>query len=135
MVPADADAEAQASAAQYIDLGCLLGDEAGLALRKDQDAACQSGPSGHGRKEGDRRECFVERVFFRVDRLPIAACRGSEDMIGYFDMVIAEVFGGLRPIPNFRRIIADGAGREKSAEFHGVLISVREDLTGGCGRL
>src|SRR5712671_36173 len=113
MVPADTDAKAQASAAQDIDFGCLLGDYAGLALRKDQDAACQSGLSGHGGEEGERRECFVERVLLRVDRLPIAACRCTEDMIGYLDMVIAEVFGGLRPIADFRRIVADRAGREK----------------------
>jgi hypothetical protein len=99
-----------------------------LALRKDQDAACQSGLSGHGGKECDRREGFVERVFFAVDRLPIAACRGTEDMIGDLDMAIAKVFCGLRPIADFRRIIADGAGREKSAEFHSVLVSVRKDL-------
>jgi hypothetical protein len=37
----------------------------------------------------------VERIFFGVDRLPIAARGGAEDMIGYLDMVIAEVFGGL----------------------------------------
>ena len=41
MVPADADAEAQPPAAQDIDFGCLLGDEAGLALRQDQHAAAQ----------------------------------------------------------------------------------------------
>ena len=124
MVPADTDAKAQASAAQDIDFGCLLGDYAGLALRKDQDAACQSGLCGHGGEEGERRECFVERVFFGVDRVPIAARGGTEDMIGYLDMVIAKVFGGLRPIADFCRIVADGAGREKSAEFHGLLVSV-----------
>src|SRR5690348_14526 len=56
--------------------------------------------------------------------LPVAACSGAEDMIGYLDMIIAEVFGGLRPIADFRRIVANRAGREKSAEFHWVLVSV-----------
>src|SRR5205823_1972336 len=68
------------------------------------------------------------------DRLPIAASGGTEDVIGYLDMVVAEVFGGLRPIADFRRIVADRAGREKSAEFHRVLASV-EGVTGGRGRL
>src|SRR5207237_6068690 len=93
---------------------------------------CQSGLSGHGGEKCERRKGFVECVLFAVDRLPVAARGGTEDMIGYLDMVIAKVFGGLRPIADFCRIVADGTGREKSAEFHGLLVSVREDLTGGC---
>jgi len=87
MVPADPDAKAQASAAQDIDFGCLLGDYAGLALRKDQDAACQFGLSGHGGEERQRREGFVERIFFGVDRLPIATRGCAEDVIRYLDML------------------------------------------------
>jgi len=110
VVPADTDAEAQPPTAQHIDFRRLLGDKAGLALR--------------GGEERKGREGFVERIFFGVDRLPIATRGGAEDMIGYLDMVIAEVFGGLRPIADFCRIIANRAGREKSAEFHWGLVSV-----------
>jgi hypothetical protein len=39
-------------------------------------------------------------------------------------MMIAEVFGSLCPIADFRRIVANRAGREKSAEFHRVFVSV-----------
>jgi hypothetical protein len=41
VVPADADAEAQPAAAEQIDLGSLLRDDAGLPLRQDQNAAGQ----------------------------------------------------------------------------------------------
>jgi hypothetical protein len=66
----------------------------------------------------------VERIFFGVDRLPIATRGCAEDVIRYLDMVIAEVFGGLRPIADFRRIVANRPGREECAEFHRVLVSV-----------
>ena len=45
VVPADADAEPQPPAAEDVDLGRLLGDEAGLALRRDQHAARQADAS------------------------------------------------------------------------------------------
>jgi hypothetical protein len=77
------------------------------------------------------RKRFVERIFFGVNRLPIAACGGAQDVIGYLDMVIAEVFDRLCPIADFRRIVANRAGREKSAEFHAVFVSVG-GLTGRC---
>ncbi len=38
LVPADADAEPQAAAGEDVDLGGLLGDEGGLALREHEDA-------------------------------------------------------------------------------------------------
>ena len=119
MVPADADAQAQPPTAQDVDFRRLLGDQAGLALRQDQHAAAQLDGPGDGGDEGHRREGLVEGVLLAVDRLPVAARGGAEDMVGDFDAVIAEVFRRLCPVTDPGRIGADVAGREEGGEQHG----------------
>ncbi len=42
VVPADAHAEAQPTAGQEINIGCLSCHERGLALRKDQDSGSET---------------------------------------------------------------------------------------------
>ncbi len=73
MIPADADAQAQPTLAQNIDLGCLLGDEAGLSLRQDEHAAGELDALCYRREEGERREGLVEGVGLVVDRRPAVA--------------------------------------------------------------
>ena len=90
------------AAAQDIDLGRLLGDDAGLALRQDEHAAAQLDGLGDGRNEGHRRESLMEGIVLAVGRLPIAARCGAEDVIGHLDAVEAEALRGLRPIADLR---------------------------------
>ena len=44
--PADADPEPQTTAAEAVDLGCLLGDEGGLAHGQDDDGGEQADALG-----------------------------------------------------------------------------------------
>src|SRR4051812_38734329 len=107
MVPAAADAESQAPAAQQIDFRRLLGDEPGLPLWCDEYPARQADFLRHRRKEAQRHEGFVERISFVISRSPAIPCRGAEHMIGHLDVRVAEILRGLRPVANPRRIAAD----------------------------
>ncbi len=123
MVPADADAESQPAAAQDVDLGRLLGDHAGLALRQDQHAAAQLDLLGDGGDEGHRREGLVKGIVLAVGRLPVAARGRAKDVIGDLDAVVAEILGGLRPIADLRRVGADVAGGEEGIQQHRRLLT------------
>src|SRR5713226_650970 len=66
VVPADADAEAQAASAQDVDLGGLLGHERGLALRQDEDAGDELELGGDRRQESEEHHELVEGMLVRV---------------------------------------------------------------------
>src|SRR5262249_2139776 len=63
VVPSEPDAEPQAPAAQEIDLRRLLGDEAGLPLRRDQNAAREPDGLGDRRQKAERHEGLVKDAF------------------------------------------------------------------------
>jgi hypothetical protein len=50
---ADGQAKGEPSAAQRVQAGRLLGQEARRALRRDQDAGQQPDAAGHGRRPGE----------------------------------------------------------------------------------
>ena len=60
VVPADADAQAQAPAGEDVHRGGLLGDERGLALGEDDDAGHQFQPLSAGAKVPEEHEGLVE---------------------------------------------------------------------------
>jgi len=64
MVPSDPDAEPEAPAAEEIDLRRLLGDDPGLPLRSDQDAAGEPDLLRDGGQKAERDEGLVESVLF-----------------------------------------------------------------------
>src|SRR5262249_43082173 len=118
VVPSEPDAEPQAPAAQEIDLRRLLGDEAGLALRRDQNAAREPDGLGDRRQKAERHEGLVEGRLLVVERNPAIPRRRAEDVIGYLDIGVAEIFRRLRPIADLRRIVADIERREEGVELH-----------------
>jgi hypothetical protein len=118
-IPADPDTEPQTSAAQDVGFGRLFRDQPGLALRKNQHAAGQPNRAGHRGQEAQGHERLVKRICLVVERRPAVARGRTEDMVGDLDAGIAEVFGRLRPIANFRRVAADVAGRKEGIEPHG----------------
>src|SRR5205085_8453377 len=65
-VPPEADAQAETTAAEKVDLGRLLGDQGGLALGEDDDA-------GHQLDRGDRGQIAEEH-----QRL----VKGGADVVG-----------------------------------------------------
>src|SRR5262249_12039518 len=107
VVPSEPDAEPQAPAAQEIDLRRLLGDDPGLALRGDQNAAREADGLGDRRQEAERHKGLVEGRLLVIERNPAIPRRRAEDVIGYLDIGVAEVFRSLRPIADLRRIVAD----------------------------
>jgi hypothetical protein len=61
-VVAGGDPQPQPPARHEVDIGCLPGDEHGLALREDQDPGHQLDLPGRRGEEGEGRERVVERV-------------------------------------------------------------------------
>ena len=59
-IPADADPQAQAPAAEHIDFGSLLGHQSGLALRQDQDRGYQLQLLGKASEITHEGQGFVE---------------------------------------------------------------------------
>src|SRR5215475_14246124 len=107
VVPSQTDAEPQAPAAQEIDLRRLLRDDSSLALRRDQNAAREPDGLGDRRQEAERHEGLVEVSLLVVELNPAIPRRRSEDVIGYLDIGVAEIFRRLRPIADLRGIVAD----------------------------
>src|SRR5262249_37486124 len=67
---------------------------------------------------GHRREGLVERVVLAVGRLPVAARRRAEHVVGDLDAVEAEILGRLAPVADLRRVGTDVARREEGIELH-----------------
>src|SRR4029077_1873413 len=80
VVPSQADAEPQAPAAQEIDLRRLLGDEAGLTLRCDQNTAPEPDGLADRRQKAERHEGLVEGRLLVVERNPAVPRRRAEDV-------------------------------------------------------
>src|SRR5262245_1261076 len=118
MVPSQTDAEPQASPAQEIDLHRLLGDDPGLALRRDQNAAGEPDILGDRCQKAERHKGLVKRILLVVQRNPAIPRRRSEDVIGDFDIGVAEILCRLRPITDLRGIAADIKRREEGIELH-----------------
>ncbi len=102
MVPADADAEPQASAAEDVDGRRLLGDEDGLPLREDDDAADESDALGGVREVAEEDEGLVEHAVEGVggrpasEGLPIGAIGhvGADHVVVGEDVVEAHLLDG-----------------------------------------
>ena len=85
-VPPGADAEAEAVAGHDGDLGSLLGDEHGLALRQDEHRRGELEVAGEGGGEGEERERLVE-----ADVLVVGALEAAGAVrVGPDDVVVGE---------------------------------------------
>ena len=107
VVPSQTNAEPQASTAQEIGLRRLLGDDPGLALRRDQNAGREPDSLGDRRQKAERHEGLVEGRLLVVERNPAIARRRAKDVIGDLDIGVAEIFRRLRPVTDLRGIVAD----------------------------
>src|SRR5262249_29643522 len=121
VIPPHPDAEPQASTTQQIGLGGLFGNDAGLALRRDQHAARKTNSRGDRCKKTECYECLVEGVFLIIAWRPSIACRHAEDVVRNFYVGIAQSFRCLRPVTDLCGIGADISGRKKRIESHGAL--------------
>jgi hypothetical protein len=62
LVPADADAEPEAAAAEYIKTGSLLGDQHGLSLREDQYLGGELNLFRAGSDEAERHKGIMKQA-------------------------------------------------------------------------
>jgi hypothetical protein len=62
LVPADADAEPEAPAAEYVETGGLLGNQHGLTLREDQHLGGEFDLFRAGGNEAERDKGIVEQA-------------------------------------------------------------------------
>src|SRR5262249_7118102 len=121
VIPPHPDAEPQAPTAQQVGLGRLFGNDAGLALRRDQHTARKTNSRGDRCEETEGYECLVERVFLIIAWRPSIACRRAEDVVRHFYVGIAQIFRRLRPVADLCGIGTDISGRKERIESHGVL--------------
>jgi hypothetical protein len=121
MVPSETDAKPQAATAEEIDLGRLLRNDAGLALRRNEDAAREPDVFGDRCQETQRHKGLVEGSLLVVERNPAVPRRRAKDVIGHLDIGVAEIFGCLRPVADLRGIAANVEAREEGIELHGWL--------------
>ena len=121
-VPADPDPEPEASAAQHVERGGLLGDEHGLALRQDQHLGRELDIPGAVGEKAEQDKRVVEQIGRGVAVAPIGAARDvdAEDVVGCGQILIADLLGRLRELADGGRIAADRDidQRQCDAKFH-----------------
>ena len=96
-VPTDADAEAQPSIAQQVDLGGLLCDQRGLTLGKDDDARYQLDGGRDTGEKSEHHQRFVKGGVHVIRPAPA----GMDARVGADDMVIGEDMREVRGLDVF----------------------------------
>jgi hypothetical protein len=128
VVPADAHTEAQPTAGEELNVGCLSCHERGLALRKDEDPGRESDALGDPGKIGEHHERIVERVALGVRTRQwtrSVAVNGTKYVVVSKEIVEAGVFD-RSPDPSDRGgISAKLVLRVRDADLHG--FSVPQD--------
>ena len=108
MVPTDPNAEAQPTAGQEINIGCLACDERGLALRKHQDPGREPDALGDPGQIAEHHERIVERVVLVVRARQLTrpiGVNGPEHVVVSEEVVKADVFN-RSPEPSDRGGVA-----------------------------
>ena len=121
VVPADSDAEAEASAGEQVDIGYLPRNEGGLALRQYQDARHELDAPGERGEVSEHHERVVEGILLRVwsGELGIAAfVRRTEDMVVREEIVEAQRLHADPDAANRLRVTAKLDLWIDSADFH-----------------
>jgi len=119
-VPADADAEPRPSPVEDIELGGLLGDERGLALREDEDRGRELDPLGDRREVGEEEERLMEHPVPRIELRVRRAARGArpEHMVNRGQVVETEPLQRLDIVPDHGRIGPDLGLRKDRPDSH-----------------
>ncbi len=121
LVPADADTEPEASAAQHVEACRLLRHQHRLPLRQDQHAGGEAKFAGAACEKPEQHERIVEQVLRGVAaQIPVRPRRGihAEHVIGCLQEVIAHRLDRLCIVAHHGGIATDVAERNERAEFH-----------------
>ena len=106
VVPADPETQTKLPAGQDVDLGNLLGQQAGLALRRDHDARDELELRRDRRQIAEKDQDLVEHVLgpVRPGQMRVRSGIGTEDVVVGVQMVEAELLDRLRIRANAGRI-------------------------------
>ena len=128
VVPADADAEAQAPAGEDVHRGGLLGHQRRLALGQDDDASDQLELLRAGAQVAEQDEHLVKRALVGVRRLPAelveALQLGAQHVVEDEQVMVAGALGRLGIVADHRGVGADLRLRKHHAESHVLSSSV-----------
>ena len=129
-VPSEADAEPEPAEREQVDLGGLLRDERGLALREDDDAGHQLERRDRG-EVAEQHERLVKR---RVDVVRAVPRRvhlgiGAEHVVVREQVREAELLDPLRVRADRAAVRADLGLGEHDAYLHGVYRTTSHALT------
>jgi hypothetical protein len=122
LVPADADAQAEAAAGQHVEAGRLLRDQRGLALGDDQHA----GGEGQFRRDGGQIAKQNERIMEHV--VGDGAARvgagvrsgiGAQHVVRRFEEIVAQGFEILGEVTHQGGIAAGVGERNERTKLHG----------------
>ncbi len=118
-VPPDPDAEPEPAARQHVDLGRLLGDERGLALREHQHARHEFELGDRG-EEPEQHEDLVERGLGVVRTAPVGppSQAGAEDVVVGHQEREAARFCCPHEVDDVARIVTDLGLGEGHADLH-----------------
>lgn len=94
-VPADADTQPEPPIREQVDMGGLLGDEGGLALRLHQDSGDELDLVRLAREVAEQRQRLVELVAVVVRSVPAAlpVGVGAEDVVVREQVAVAQRLG------------------------------------------
>ena len=117
---ADADSEAQSTAAQHVDLGGLLRDQRGLALRQHQHPGREADARSEAGEKSEEHEDLVKEIFMVVHVGPALETGPvqAHHLIEGGDVGEAEPLHPLRVFAHRTRIGTDVELRKDDPDLH-----------------
>ena len=122
VVPTNANAKAQPTARQKIDIGCLAGDKCRLALRKNQDPGGETDSLGDAGQIGEHHKRVVERVVLGVGACQLRRSTGvnrAQHVVVGEEVVKAQILDRSSEFPNGGGIASKLDLREHDTNLHG----------------
>ena len=124
LVPAHADAEPEAAAAEHVETGGLLGDQHRLALREDQHLGGEFDLFRAGGDETERHEGVVEQAEPTRTAAGGVGRVAAEHVVRQRETFVAFGLGELCEFAHDRAIAADVAERQGNSEMHGRFLAL-----------
>ena len=118
-LPADSDAEIDATTRERVERRERLGEQRRRAQWRDQHRRREADPPGRARHRRERHDRLGPRLVVRewepAERIAVGA-RADQQVIGHRDLVDASVLGALREIDQLREIVAEEALHARDGE-------------------
>ena len=124
LIPAHADAEPEAAAAEHVETGSLLGDQHGLALREDQHLGGELDLFRAGSDEAECHEGVVEQA--EPTGAPAGRVRrvAAEHVVRQRQTFVTFGLGEFCEFAHDWAIATDVAERQGNSEMHGRFLAL-----------